>query len=86
MKKEIIINTTEYETRMAIVEDGKMVEFQVEGIDEDRMVGDIYKGVIKTVLPGMQAAFIDIGMEKAAYVQRLRWGTILELGEREDSR
>ena len=68
MKKELIVNSTDYETRMAVLEDGRMVEFQVEKTDEDRMVGDIYKGTIKTVLPGMQAAFIDIGMEKAAYL------------------
>ena len=68
MKKEIIINSTEYDTRVAIMEDGKLVELQVERPDADRMVGDIYKCKIKTVLPGMQAAFVDIGMEKAAYL------------------
>ena len=68
MKKEIVISTTEYETRMAILEDGRLVELQVERADTDRMVGDIYKGKIKTVLPGMQAAFVDIGMERAAYL------------------
>jgi len=68
MKKEILINTTEYETRVAILEDDKLVELQVERSDTDRMVGNIYKGIIKTVLPGMQAAFVDIGMPKAAYL------------------
>ncbi len=68
MKKEILINSTEYEKRVAILEDDKLVELQVERADTDRMVGDIYKGKIKTVLPGMQAAFVDIGMEKAAYL------------------
>ncbi|MBU0754575.1 MAG: hypothetical protein KJ645_05515, partial [Planctomycetes bacterium] len=68
MKKEIIVNTTEYETRIAVLEDGKMVELQVERPDTDRMVGDIYIGKIQTVLPGMQAAFVDIGMGKAAYL------------------
>jgi ribonuclease G len=68
VKKEIIINSTEFETRMAILEDDLLVELQVEKADSDRMVGDIYKGKIKTVLPGMQAAFVDIGMEKAAYL------------------
>ena len=68
MKKEIIINSTEFETRMAILEDDLLVELQVEKADSDRMVGDIYKGKIKTVLPGMQAAFVDIGLEKAAYL------------------
>ena len=68
MKKEIIINTTEYETRMAILEDDILVEFQVEKAESDRMVGDIYKGKINSVLPGMQAAFVEIGMERAAYL------------------
>lgn len=68
MKTEILINTTEYETRMAILEDGKLVELQVDRADSERIAGDIHKGVIKTVLPGMQAAFVDIGMEKAAYL------------------
>ncbi len=68
MKKEILVNSTDYETRVAILEDNKLVELQVERPDSDRMVGDIYKGIIKTVLPGMQAAFVDIGMPKAAYL------------------
>ncbi len=68
MKKEIVVNTTAYETRVAILEDGLLVELMVERANADRMVGDIYKGKIKTVLPGMQAAFVDIGMEKAAYL------------------
>jgi ribonuclease G len=68
VKKEILINTTEYETRLAILEDDKLVELQVERPDSERMVGDIYKAKVKTVLPGMQAAFVDIGMEKAAYL------------------
>ncbi|MEW6051495.1 MAG: Rne/Rng family ribonuclease [Candidatus Zixiibacteriota bacterium] len=68
MKKEILINSTEYETRLAILEDDKLVELQVERPDTERMVGDIYKAKIKTVLPGMQAAFVEIGTEKAAYL------------------
>ena len=68
MKKEILINTTEYETRLAILEDDKLVELQVERPESERMIGDIYKAKVKTVLPGMQAAFVDIGMEKAAYL------------------
>ncbi len=68
MKKEILINSTEFEKRVAILEDGILVELQVERPDNDRMVGDIYKGIINTVLPGMQAAFVDIGMPRAAYL------------------
>ncbi|MGH8015053.1 MAG: ribonuclease E/G, partial [Candidatus Zixiibacteriota bacterium] len=69
MKKEILVNTTDYETRVALLEDGQLVELMSVRRDEQRIVGNIYKGVIKTVLPGMQAAFIDIGLDgKAAYL------------------
>jgi ribonuclease G len=68
MKKEILINTTEYETRAAILEDDRLVELYVERPQSERLVGNIYKGKIKTVLPGMQAAFIDIGFDKAAFL------------------
>ena len=68
MKTEILINSTDYETRVAILEDGQVVELTVDRPDDERLAGDIYKGVIKTVLPGMQAAFVDIGYEKAAYL------------------
>ncbi len=68
MKKVILINSTDYEKRVAILEDNNLVELQVVRPETDRMVGDIYKGVINTVLPGMQAAFVEIGMPKAAYL------------------
>ncbi|MFH1372486.1 MAG: Rne/Rng family ribonuclease [bacterium] len=68
MKKEILINSTDYETRVAILEENRLVELQVERPDAERMVGDIYKGIIRTVLPGMQAAFVDIGLPRAAYL------------------
>ncbi len=68
MKKEILINSNDYETRVAMLEDDRLVEFQVERPETERMVGDIYKGIVRTVLPGMQAAFIDIGLPRAAYL------------------
>ncbi len=68
MKKEIIINSTSYETRIAILEDNKLVELFVERPEHERMVGDIYKGKVSTVLPGMMAAFIDIGLEQNAFL------------------
>ncbi|HWR82755.1 MAG TPA: Rne/Rng family ribonuclease [Candidatus Deferrimicrobium sp.] len=68
MKKEILVNSTEYESRVAILEDDALVELQVERSGSDRMVGDIYKGIIRSVLPGMQAAFVDIGLPRAAYL------------------
>jgi len=83
VKKEILINSTDYETRLAILEDDKLVELQVERPDTERMVGDIYKAKIKTVLPGMQAAFVDIGMEKAAYLHSSDIGK--DTGSRFDS-
>jgi ribonuclease G len=68
MKKEILISSSEYETRVAILEDDRLVELYVERPQSERLVGNIYKGKIKTVLPGMQAAFIDIGLDKAAFL------------------
>ena len=68
MKKEIIVNSTEHETRVALLEDGHLVELLVKGSEERRLVGNIYKASIKTVLPGMGAAFVDIGQEKAAFL------------------
>ncbi|MCK4857853.1 MAG: Rne/Rng family ribonuclease [candidate division Zixibacteria bacterium] len=68
MKKEIVVNVGEHETRIALLENDLMVELHIERSDESRMVGDIYKGKVSTVLPGMQAAFIEIGTEKAAFL------------------
>jgi ribonuclease G len=68
MKKEIIINATNEETRIAIREDEELVELFVEKPEAQRMVGDIYLGKVSRVLPGMQAAFIDIGHEQNAFL------------------
>ncbi|MGB2980498.1 MAG: ribonuclease E/G, partial [Candidatus Zixiibacteriota bacterium] len=68
MQKDIIINVSEYETRLAVLEDLKLVELLVERPEAERIVGDIYKGKVKSVLPGMQAAFIDVGLEKTAFL------------------
>jgi ribonuclease G len=68
MKKEIIINSTNEETRIAILEDEQLVELFVERPEAERMVGDIYKGKVSRVLPGMQAAFIDIGLSQNAFL------------------
>jgi ribonuclease G len=68
MKKDIIINSTNEETRIAILEDDMLTEIFVERPETQRMVGDIYKGKISRVLPGMQAAFIDIGHEQNAFL------------------
>ncbi len=68
MKSEIIINASTHETRISIIENGKLVEVWVERPDNERMVGDIYLGKVKAVIPGIQAAFVDIGMEKSAFL------------------
>jgi len=68
LKSEIIINTGIHETRIAIIEDSKLVEIWVERPDNERMVGDIYKGKVETVIPGIQAAFVDIGTGKSAFL------------------
>lgn len=68
VKSEIIINAAIHETRIAILEDSKLVEIWVERPENERMVGDIYKGTVKAVIPGIQAAFVDIGMEKSAFL------------------
>ena len=68
MKTEIIINVASHETRIALAEDKELVEILVERPENERMVGDIYKGVVSAVLPGMQAAFVDIGLEKSAFL------------------
>ena len=68
MHKSIIINADPKETRVAILEDKLLVELLVERPDERRIVGDIYKGKVNAVLPGMQAAFVEIGLAKTAFL------------------
>lgn len=66
MQKEIFVNIDPRETRVAVVEDGLLVELQLER--EERVVGSIFKGKVCNVLPGMDAAFVDIGLEKNAFL------------------
>ena len=68
MKREILINASPRETRVAILEDDQLVELLVDRPDARRMVGDIYLGRVEAVLPGIQAAFVDIGTEKSAFL------------------
>ncbi len=65
---EIYVNVTDYETRIAVLEQRKLVELLVERPEKERIVGNIYKGKVTAVLPGIQAAFVDIGMEKAGFL------------------
>jgi len=68
MKREILISATQREVRVAILEDDQLVEMQVDRPEARRMVGDIYWGKVDAVLPGLQAAFVDIGTDKAAFL------------------
>ncbi|MGL5451073.1 MAG: ribonuclease G [Aeromonas sp.] len=68
MSVELLVNVTPSETRVALVENGLLQEVHIERQAKRGMVGNIYKGKISRVLPGMQAAFVDIGMDKAAFL------------------
>ena len=66
--KELIINTEALERRVARIENGILQGFDVERLDEDRMVGAIFKGKVQNLEPGLKAAFVDIGQEKNAFL------------------
>ncbi len=68
VSSQIYVNVTDYETRIAVIEDGKLVELITERPESERIVGDIYKGKVTAVLPGIQAAFVGIGLEKAGFL------------------
>ncbi len=68
MTKELVINTTSQETRVALLEGGHIAELYIERSRDRGIVGNIYRGRVIRVLPGMQAAFVDIGLEKAAFL------------------
>ena len=68
MSEEILINITPMESRVALVENGVLQEVHVERTQKRGIVGNIYKGKVVRVLPGMQAAFVDIGLERAAFI------------------
>src|SRR3954470_24551688 len=64
----LLINAAGRETRVALVESGHIAEFYLERKKDKGVVGNIYKGRVVRVLPGMQAAFVDIGLDKAAFL------------------
>ncbi len=68
MASELICNTTGKETRVALMEDGRLTELLIDRGDERGFVGNVYLGRVVRVLPGMQAAFVDIGLERAAFL------------------
>lgn len=68
MATDLIINATFYEVRIALVEHGELVEFYLERPSEKGLVGNIYYGKVVKVLPGMQAAFVDLGLERTGFL------------------
>lgn len=68
MSQAIIVNSASSETRVAILDNGLLVELAFERNDDDRVVGNIYRGRVENVLPGMEAAFVDIGLERNAFL------------------
>ena len=68
MSKEMVISANPHETRVAILEEGQLCEFYVEREKEFALVGSIYKGRVTRVLPGMQSAFVEIGLDSDAFL------------------
>ncbi len=68
MYKQLVINVSEHETRVAHLEDGTISELYIDRGDDSDVAGNIYKGRVLRVLPGMQAAFVDIGLNQAAFI------------------
>ncbi len=81
MAKELIVSSTSLETRLAILEDDQVAEIFVEREKNKGILGNIYKGRVTKVLPGMQAAFIDIGLERAAFIHVSDLSTDTEPGD-----
>src|SRR5262245_30279926 len=68
MKQEILANCTHDETRVAVIENGKLIELGIERKESEKIIGNIYKGKVENVLPGISSAFVNIGLEKNAYL------------------
>lgn len=92
VSSEILINAALQEKRVALLENGQIVEFYVERKRDTSLVGNIYKGRVMKILPGMQSAFVDIGLDRAAflYVADIRtdlddYAPFLEEGDKDDS-
>jgi len=68
MNKEMIISASDHETRVAILEDDQVVEVFIEREHQRGVVGNIYKGRVSKVLPGMQSSFVDVGLERDAFL------------------
>src|SRR5580693_6721311 len=90
MNKEMVISSTPHETRVAILEDDHVVEIFIEREHSRGVVGNVYKGRVSKVLPGMQSAFVDLGLERdgflyvAEVIDTLEEFDKLEAGEDDD--
>ncbi len=82
--EEILVNVTPQETRVAIVDNGMLQELHIERIDAKGIVGNIYKGKVVRVLPGMQAAFVEIGLERTAFLHARDAKPMLIMGDSQD--
>ena len=67
MGKEIVINVNPFETRVALLENGSLSEIFIERTKEKGFTGNIYRGRVTKVLPGMQVAFVDIGLKRQGF-------------------
>ncbi|MCC6303096.1 MAG: ribonuclease G [Gammaproteobacteria bacterium] len=81
MSDEVLVNVTPRETRVAIVENGLLQEVHIERASKRGLVGNIYRGEVSRILPGMQAAFVDIGLERTAFLHAADIQTAGETGE-----
>src|SRR5690349_20608929 len=81
MTKELFVSSTPHETKVGLVEDDQLAEVFIERENEYTLAGSIYKGRVTRVLPGMQSAFVDIGLERDAF---LYVSDFMELEEHDD--
>ena len=82
MRREILVSASPQESWVALLEDNQLVEIMFDRPDQDRLIGDIYLGRVDAVVPGIQAAFVDIGTEKAAF---LHVSDLLAEGEEDEN-
>jgi ribonuclease G len=80
LKREILVSASPQESWVALLEDGRLVELMYDRPDQGRLVGDIFLGRVEAVLPGIQAAFVDIGADKAGFLH----ATDLDYPEEDD--
>ena len=87
MSEELLVNVTPRETRVAVVENGMLQELHIERGSQRGVVGNIYKGKVQRVMPGMQAAFVDIGLDRAAFLHAndIFRSAQLDAGESDDA-